>query len=159
MLQHNKPNNVCLESAIVARQVNSLVRYGTVPEMLDLAAEGNRTCYASDDYNSGTLHTVRSPLCSTVCSCKCYCATLQHRLAKLLCKHGSTHRVDDAALAGHSSPSCAWAQLCRHIFFGCVCMQSFVVDVALYERGLEEGNDIAHLGRAVVLLRPSSLLC
>ena len=71
----------------MVHQVNSLVRYGTVPELLDLAAEGNRTCYASDDYNSGTLHTVRFVPSCTVCSYCCYCATLQHRIAKLLRKY------------------------------------------------------------------------
>ena len=44
----------------VARQVNSLVRFGTAPEALSSAADGNRTCYASDDYSSGTLHTVHT---------------------------------------------------------------------------------------------------
>lgn len=46
----------------MARQVNSLVRFGTAPEVLSSAADGNRTCYASDDYSSGTLHTVHTLL-------------------------------------------------------------------------------------------------
>ena len=46
----------------MARQVNSLVRFGTAPEALSSAADGNRTCYASDDYSSGTLHTVHTSL-------------------------------------------------------------------------------------------------
>jgi hypothetical protein len=43
----------------LARQVDSTVRFGVAPENLSLAAGGNRTCYASEDYSSGTLHTAR----------------------------------------------------------------------------------------------------
>ena len=52
----------------MARQVNSLVRFGTAPEVLSSAADGNRTCYASDDYSSGTLHTVHTSLCRLDCT-------------------------------------------------------------------------------------------
>ncbi|KAK9825687.1 hypothetical protein WJX81_004210 [Elliptochloris bilobata] len=54
-LSKHHPQRTC---EALARQVNSLVRYGTAPARLASAAEGNRTCYASDDYSSGTLHTV-----------------------------------------------------------------------------------------------------
>ena len=92
----------------MARQVNSLVRYGTVPELLDLAAEGNRTCYASDDYNSGTLHTVRrTPCCMPCSSCASSCACLRHRLAALLPKEIVHPFVAAAAVAWCGSPSCA----------------------------------------------------
>ncbi len=44
----------------LARQVSSVVRYGTAPSRFAAVATGNRTCYASDDYFSGTLHTARA---------------------------------------------------------------------------------------------------
>ncbi len=51
-----RPQRAC---EALARQVDSTVRFGVAPENLSLAAGGNRTCYASDDYSSGTLHTAR----------------------------------------------------------------------------------------------------
>ncbi len=52
----HRPQRAC---EALARQVDSTVRFGVAPENLSLAAGGNRTCYASDDYSSGTLHTAR----------------------------------------------------------------------------------------------------
>jgi len=52
----HRPQRTCEARA---RQVDSTVRFGVAPENLSLAAGGNRTCYASEDYSSGTLHTAR----------------------------------------------------------------------------------------------------
>jgi len=52
----HRPQRTC---EALARQVDSTVRFGVAPENLSLAAGGNRTCYASEDYSSGTLHTAR----------------------------------------------------------------------------------------------------
>ena len=97
----------------VARQVNSLVRFGTAPEVLSSAADGNRTCYASDDYSSGTLHTVHTLLYLLGCMRSLQCGKAS-RASKLVLPGGS------ATFCRHHLPTLCVSMLglsrCRGFF-------------------------------------------